>query len=273
MALYSGVKMTNCNDDELVTYLKEIDLSEYANPKDLSQRDQALWMLYVLKEKAKIKKASAKTISHLLAELRELILDEKTIIRGFARSGNKIKVHKEGGTVSYEIMVDGKEIINNLIDTRNEKILFFSGENSWTDSNMNFPKIISLLKGDLSLVDPFYGDGTFFVLEKFGKQRKIRFLTSTLGRQEQENETNFKINLTKFKTEFKNIQLRKHNKPFELHDRYIIADNALVVIGHGIKDLGSKESFLIYFPIDSVKEFVCMLQELFNKRWSIASVI
>ena len=148
-----------------------------------------------------------------------------------------------------------------------DNVLFFTGENSWTDPNKNFPKVIDILEGDLCIVDPFYGNGTFYVLEKFGKTRKVRFLSSQLGNEEQQNPTKFDNNLKRFKKEFKNIELRKYNKPYELHDRYIIAKNSLVIVGHGIKDLANKESFVIFLPDKLVKSFLPSLWKIFEQRW------
>ncbi len=146
--------------------------------------------------------------------------------------------------------------------------MFFSGKGSWTDPNKNFPKIVSLLEGDLCVVDPYYGNGTFFALEKFGNKRKIRFLTCKLGGEEQDNPTKFDNNLKRFKKEFKNIELREYEKFYELHDRYIISDNALVIIGYGIKDLADKESFIVFLPKNLVKDFLPTLKKTFEMRWS-----
>lgn len=152
-----------------------------------------------------------------------------------------------------------------------EGIQFFTGKDPWTDPNKNFPKIIELLKGDLCIVDPFYGNGTFYVLAKFGKIKKIRFLTTTLGSEEKKNQTNFDIGLRKFKKEFKNIEMKKYNKFYELHDRYIIADNYLIIIGYGIKDLANKESFAISLPKNFVKGFLPYLKKIFEARWKKSS--
>jgi len=148
-----------------------------------------------------------------------------------------------------------------------EDVLFFTGKESWTDPNKNFPKVIDSLKGDLCIVDPFYGNGTFYVLEKLGKKRKIRFLSCRLGSEEQANSTKFDISLKRFRKEFKNIEMRKYDKPYELHDRYIIADNALIIIGHGIKDLADKESFLVCLPNRLVSKFLPVLKKSFEERW------
>lgn len=168
--------------------------------------------------------------------------------------------------------IDKKQIESHLAILPTESnVQFFTGKDSWTDPNKNFPRVIQMLKGDLCIVDPFYGNGTFYVLAKFGKKRKIRFLSCHLGREEQNNRTQFEINLKKFKKEFKNIKMRQYNKPYELHDRYIITENALVIIGHGIKDLADKESFVVFLPKHLVVKFLPILKRTFEKRWVKAS--
>ena len=142
-----------------------------------------------------------------------------------------------------------------------------TGSDAWTDSNKNFPNIINMLDGDLCIVDPFYGNGTFYLLEKFGKEKKIRFISGRLGDEEQKKITNFQINLKKFKREFKNIRMKKYDKFYELHDRYIIADNALVVVGYGIKDFANKESFVVFLPKKAALKFLPILKAIFEKRW------
>jgi len=168
-------------------------------------------------------------------------------------------------------MAQGRDSLKHDCGYNCNEVLFFSGERAWSDPNKNFPELIKNLEGELSILDPFYGNGTFFVLDKFGKDRKIRFLTCTLGKEEQADENKFKINLNRFKKEFKNIELKKYSKSYELHDRYILADNAIVVIGHGIKDLASKESFVIFLPKTLVSQFLPQIKKVFDERWTKAS--
>ncbi len=164
--------------------------------------------------------------------------------------------------------IDKKKAEEGLSSLSSEdKVLFLTGKNAWTDSNKSFPSIIKILDGNLCIVDSFYGNGTFYTLEKFGKERKIRFLSGQLGHKEQKNINNFKINLKKFKKEFENIKMKRYDKFYELHDRYIIAKNTLVVIGHGIKDFGNKESFIIFLPKRLVSNFLPTLKKIFDERW------
>ncbi|MFA4998595.1 MAG: hypothetical protein WC514_01095 [Candidatus Paceibacterota bacterium] len=166
--------------------------------------------------------------------------------------------------------MDRQKNINEALSSQTaagSRTLFLTGNNAWTDSNKDLPSLIQMLDGDLCIVDPFYGNGTFFTLEKFGKKRKIRFLSAQLGREEQRNVTSFEIGLKKFKNEFKNIKLKRYDNFWELHDRYIIAENALVIIGYGIKDFANKESFVVFLPKKEVLVFLATLKNIFEKRW------
>ena len=206
-------------------------------------------------------------VNNLTASMNSLLAEDIVKVKIIGKGRNKRKFWFPG-------WLDKKKIGDNLTSgLGSDHTMFFTGVNSWTDPNKNFPKIISLLKGNLDVVDPFYGHGTFYVLEKFGKNRKIRFLTCILGNDEQKNLSKFSIGLKRFRKEFKNIDMRKYPKPYGLHDRYIIADNALVVIGHGIKDLANKESFIIYMPNNLVKGFLPNLRKIFNLRWKKSSNI
>lgn len=257
-------------EEEITNALKKKDLSKYSDPSDFEPLAQGLWILAVVKDNTDIKRITAKAASFILSELKEINLGEKAILRALARAGDKVKTTKEADKVYYEIMASGRTFLEDSTISPN-KVLFFTGKAAWTDPNKNFPKIIELLKGDLCIVDPYYGNGTFFVLDKFGKNRKIRFLSERLGNEELNNITIFDNNLKRFKKEFKNIELKRCNKKYELHDRYIIADNGLVVIGHGLKDLAEKESFVIFLPEKLVRTFLPTLKAIFEARWKTAS--
>lgn len=199
--------------------------------------------------------------SSLTASMDPLLREDivKVLIRG--KGKNKKKYW-------FPNWIDKKKIDNELILPSSESnVLFLTGKNAWTDSNKSLTGIIKLLDGDLCIVDPFYGNGTFFLLEKFGKDRKIRFLSGQLGSEERENISDFQINLKRFKKEFKNIQMKIFDKFYELHDRYIIAQNSLVVVGHGIKDFANKESFVIFLPRKIVLNFLPNLKRIFEERW------
>ncbi len=203
------------------------------------------------------KKVKANNLTALMAPLvREDVIKFKLIGKG----RNKKKYW-------FPAWIDKRKVESDLPSGSLENTLFLTGDNAWTDSNENFPNVINMLKGNLCIVDPFYGNGTFSILAKFGKKRKIRFLSAHLGNEEQKNSVDFGINLKKFKGEFKNIKMKKYDKFYELHDRYIISDSALVIVGYGIKDFANKESFVVFLPKKAVSRFLPTLKTIFEKRW------
>lgn len=206
-------------------------------------------------------------VNNLTALMPPLVRDDIVKIKIVGKGRNKKKYW-------FPAWIDKKIVEEKLSSPFIEnEALFLTGNEAWTDTNKNLPNIIKILKGELRIIDPFYGNGTFFTLSKFGRDKKIKFLSSKLGNEEQNNLTNFNINLKKFKHEFQNIKLKKYDKFYELHDRYIIADNALVLVGYGIKDFANKESFLVFLPQKTVSKFLPILKTIFEKRWKESSDI
>jgi len=200
-------------------------------------------------------------VNNLSAQIQPLLKEDIVKVRIIGKGRNKRNYWFPG-------WIDKKQAEQRIASSPSmEGVLFFTGKESWTDPNKNFPKIIEKLAGNLCIVDPFYGRGTFYALEKFGKGRKIRFLSGQLGYDEQQNVSRFEQDLKRFKKEFPNMELKKYPKFWELHDRYIIADNALVLIGYGIKDLANKESFVVFLPKVLVEPFLPKFKEVFEDRW------
>ncbi len=200
--------------------------------------------------------------NNLTALMEPLLSDDIVEVKIIGSGRNKKKYW-------FPAWIEKSDVVANLASGGVElrDIFFITGKNAWSDSNDDFPQVIDRLVGDLCIVDPFYGNGTFVFLSKFGKKRKIRFLSSKLGDEEQNDLNTFQVNLKKFNSQFRNIKLKKYSRYFELHDRYIIAENALVIIGYGTKDFGSKESFVIYIPKDKVNTFLPLLKKIFEIRW------
>lgn len=170
------------------------------------------------------------------------------------------------------IMQPGRDFVDDQL-LEGENVILFTGQEAWSDLK-KFTKIIKKLQGELYIVDPYYGNATLSILEKFGKHKKIKFLTAELGSTEQKNLQSFSNNLTRFKREFSNVEIRVINNKRELHDRYIIATNGIVVIGHGLKDFGiDKESFLIFLPKEISGKIIPILKNRFTSRWGKSTKI
>ena len=221
------------------------------------------WVLDIAKAKGN-PKLTAEEISSVLVQIAEIQVEPIAIARAFARARGKIKYEKPAKV--YELMKPGRDDLQKaLMEISHLPLLFLTGQNAWTDSSHSFPRVVDRLQGDFRIVDRYYGPGSIFVLSKFGKTRRIKFLTAELGRNEQN--LGFQVELQKFKSEFRNIEMKQFGKPWELHDRYILADNGLVLVGQGLKDLGQKESFVVFIDKSVSGGILPVLIKAFDERW------
>ena len=56
----------------------------------------------------------------------------------------------------------------------------------------------------------------------------------------------------------------------DLHDRYIVDDRGLLILGHGLKDIGKKESFAIFREKSLNSDIIRDILRAFFDRWESA---
>jgi hypothetical protein len=166
------------------------------------------------------------------------------------------------------LMRPGTEHLESLDNDQNLKMIFIEKSTPHT-ARKKIEDIISQTKGEIKIVDRYYGQKSLDTIQKFGKNRTIKFLTADPGTGETEQK--FSRDLVHFSKEFKNIIVKKIANGRDLHDRYIITTDSLILLGHGIKDIGGTESFVIFFKSSEVAEIKSLLETKFNQRWTAAS--
>ena len=111
----------------------------------------------------------------------------------------------------------------------------------------------------LRLCDPYISARTLDFLN-IDHKCKVQILTQVI-----ENKTNFQRELSDFQKEYKDIEVEvrvfsKNN----LHDRYMISNDAVWSIGSSLKDLGNKDTIVSRLG----DELKFALEEIFEKRWN-----
>lgn len=250
-------------DDSIYKSISSAGITAPHNISSWSPLKKVLWILKTAKDNSPANALSPKAISHLAYKLLEENLPEKSIKNTIARAGNTIM---KKDNKFYEITCYGRDKLEERNAPNSQKTFYIDGQKPWTDRNSLFPELVSKLQGEILVLDPYYGLGTFHVLSKFSRDKNIKFLTSQIGSNE--NPAMISKELSRFKKEFKNAELKIYSKFYELHDRYIISDNFLVLVGHGIKDIGDKECFLIGIPAEDVSDIIKNLKQKFKERWA-----
>ena len=235
------------------------DFYNYETPLDMG-----LWVLWVSKEELNIKKLNSEQIAFIIREIMEISINSKSIVRSFNRAGERIHTYKENDTVYYEIMKAGKDYLSSQEKKEYINLFYFEPDKRFTSKRILSKNILKNIEDDLSIVDPYCGIRTLDILTNID-DRKVRFLTN-IENLRNKNKKRFLRELQDFKKEYPNIEFKNYLYT-DIHDRYILSSNKLVLLGHSIKDLGRKESFSIILDKDTNKNIFEVLLENFNRRW------
>lgn len=223
-----------------------------------------LWILWVAKDGLDIKRLSAEEIATILVDIKEISVDSKSIINSFNRAKDKIHIHKQDAGILYEIMRPGKEFLEAKVKSDFVSMHYFEPDKQFSSKKILCKDILENLHGELSIVDPYCGERTLDLI-KDAKSNQVKFLTR-LDNINGIDKNRFLRELQDFKTEFSNIEFRNYPHA-DIHDRYVISSDKIVILGHSIKDLGKKESFAIILDKKANRNLVEAMIENFNRRW------
>jgi len=246
--------------------LKDSEFRSYPSLESCAKpMDAGLWTLVILKKELGLDEEyfTADDISVIL-KIRGYPFKPAEITRGFTKAGKKIDKIIVDGNPAFMIMEPGIKHLKQIKGNDEIETIFLDGTKHWTDYKQ-FSKIIQKTHGEIKILDKFYSRNSLQTIADFGKQRKIKFLTAKLSGNE--TQTTFNLEYSKFKNEFKNVTTKIYSKEYELHDRYIITSDFLILLGRGLQEIGSKESFVIAFKNNVIKEIKSLLESKFDERW------
>ncbi len=241
---------------------------------DWKPLEAALWVLWAAKDGAHIPSLSALNIAKILVQFLEVSITARGVANAFNRSKSKKLVHisKKGTTPLYSIMQPGKEhlIAESQSKAGSVQVFCFQPGKKYTSKSVLADQILAEITGQLSIVDPYCGPGTLDILAR-ARIDNGRFLTR-LSNLTQAQKGHFLRDLGDFKSEHPQIEFRDYPNP-DIHDRYVVGVNSFAILGHSIKDMGGKESFVIVLDVESNQNIAQAIKESFNRRWRVATTL
>lgn len=252
----------------LVEEFSEIDTSDFPDFYNYKRPlEMGLWILWVTKEKLQKKQLTAEQIASIIRDGKEISIDAKSLNNAFARAKEKVHIYHKNGQVHFEIMKPGKDALLSLAKDDSMQVFYFEPGKKYSSKKILAKKVLEELKGKLRIVDPYCGERTLDVLKDIS-DRTVMFLTRLKNLHERKR-NRFLRELQDFKSDYSNFEFR--NYPFtDIHDRYIISGDSLVVLGCSLKDLGNKESFAMVLERKTNKNITEALIENFDRRWKAA---
>ena len=127
-------------------------------------------------------------------------------------------------------------------------------------SIISFHEFLGALKGLVRVCDPYLDSSAIEHLDVCRSVREVRLLTHNIT-----DSGALRRILDAFNTSTRRLLVRKTAKPV-LHDRYILEDSSMRILGTSLNGLGKKECFVIKAG-DDIRT---TMLEVFDKRWGEA---
>jgi len=267
----SKIILKNEEFERVLENFSKINLDDYPDFYSYkSPLDRGLWVLWVSKEELNTKVLTSEQIASIIREVLEISINSSSIQKSFNRAKDRIHTYKLDTNILYEIMMPGKEYLKSKEKNEYTNILYFEPEKRFSSKRILSKNILQNLEGDLKMVDPYCGVKTLDILIDID-DKIVNFLTR-LDNLRSKDKSRFLRYLTDFKKERPMIEFRDYPNS-ELHDRYILSEDKIVIIGHSIKDLGKKETFAISMNNKNNKNIFQSLLSSFNRRWNNSTPI
>ncbi len=233
----------------------------YSLPRTL---ERVLWVLAAAKDCLDVRKLTAAEIASFMLDVLEVSISNTSVSQALRKAGGKVHAYHQGGTTRYEIMRAGKDHLLGIVPPDSVEMFYFEAGRRYSGKHVLSEEVVGGLAGDLMIVDPYCGARTLDILRS-AKGKNVRVLT-TLAQAKKSAANEFKRDLQDFRSEYPNIEFRDYTGK-DLHDRYILSPQHLVILGHSMKDLGSKESFGIVISRGMCEEIGRTLSDTFETRW------
>jgi hypothetical protein len=234
--------------------------------------DLGLWCLYVSKHEFSTEYLTHEEIETILDNYLDIPVNLKRLKKAMAPAyGTKISKEKNGNGI--KISITGEKYLRSLRKDGLLNVVCIDPKRP-REATQNLEQLVkSIPRGELLICDPYYGIRSLDVLEEFIKYHpKIRFLTREQGSREKT--TALATAVAHFKKQYpvKKIEIRLIGTR-DFHDRYILSKDRFLIIGHGLIDLGSKESLIVMIPDQFGKDIRKTLLSNFNVRWTAATLL
>jgi hypothetical protein len=222
-----------------------------------------LWLAY---EKFSTEYITADAIVACL-EAAGITFKKEALVKSLARAGNKVARKSDQDGIKYKIMIPGRKEIEDLVLETGLCVLFIQANTPRT-ARKQLQEYFSKFDNIIKVCDPYYGARTLDVLEYIPKNCQVRFLTAKTN----ENPGTISRSIKDFMTEHPQTEFRVYSGK-DLHDRYILKLDSLIIIGHGIKDIGNKDSFVIDLPKSMSPDLWGNVDSSFDTKWNSSKPI
>jgi hypothetical protein len=205
---------------------------------------------------------------HIVAALEAagVALPRSRLVAAMARAGDRVSRRMMNQEPHYKVMTRGRREAEKLLNAGSLELIYVDGGKPRT-ARKELKDLLVPLSGTVKVCDPYYGLRSLEALELFPHTCRVRFLTA----QTNESVRRLAGPIRDFKREHQNIELRVYPNSNELHDRYVLSRDRMLIVGHGLKDIGGRESFVISIGRPLGRDLLNQVGRQFDTRWPRAT--
>lgn len=225
-------------------------------------RREALWILEVSSREFGVDRLTSSQVADLLVEKFGISRSSRGIGYALGKAANDGLVNKDDESKKFKIMEKGrKDLYFSSVD--NPSAFYIEPGKPFSGKQILFDEILSQIRNKAWICDPHIGVRLLDILHKLEGSVAILIMTINIH-----GKSKFLRELKEFKREHPQTQVRVAPAG-ELHDRYIISDSSMWLVGHSLKDLGLKETFVIELG-EGIRS---SMEVVFEERWKASSAI
>lgn len=195
-------------------------------------------------------------------------VDQGSLGRAFSRAGNRIRRISVKGEQFYKVMTAGRLYVADLLEESGPEVTYIEGGKPRT-ARKKLSELLSGLEGPIRICDPYFGIKSLDTLEMIPKKARIRLLTVKCT----DPQAKLLSAVQDFKKEHTQVEIGVSAHAKDIHDRYVLTDKELLLVGHGIKDIGNKESFIVRLDAILAEDLVKTLAAAFDDRWKHVTLL
>ena len=238
-------------------------LAEIASPLLLS-----LAALDIAEQRVGVQRLTAEHIVACL-EAAGVAVKRNSVSRALARAGSKVSTSVEPSSeIGYRLMTRGRREVEPYLKNSALAVVRIEGGRPHT-ARQHLAELLGGLSGMARICDPYFGLRTLETIDHIPPKTTIRFLTSKTNESMPKTRGAFHD----FSKQRKNTEFRVLPPPHDLHDRYVLTEDSLLLVGHGLKDIGGKESFVIRVEKTFAPDLLESLEQSFDAKWASAAAL
>jgi hypothetical protein len=223
------------------------------------ERQQVLWVLMAGKNHVRLESLTASEISDILRDSQGIDIPRQRVIGLLQREAGTVSRVRKKGKRYFKIMRAGEQEISSSTVSP----LFIDPAKAFS-ATRKLADIICGLEGDLRYCDPYVGSRTLDFLADCKGAQSVKLLTVTIH-----NSAAFKADLAAFQKEHNHILDVRVLQHGHLHDRYIVHNRGMILLGASLKDVGKKQSFVVAVGSDVAQSVAIS----FDGHWQNAVVL